>query len=166
MNHWIQLLALATLMGVLAASPVFAQDTEWDDDEPSIHEFVLNFDRQLRGLGEELEGLEGALTFNFNQDFLWGDDAELRRLEREAKDLARKAREAEDADRASLETELDEKLNEIFEYKLQRQQESIAKAEERVEKLKERRSKRETARDEIIQNRKDELLGRDKYLEW
>lgn len=61
---------------------------------------------------------------------------------------------------------MDRKLGEIFDYKMERRKESIAKAEDRVAEMKERRSKRESVRDEIIRNRKDELLGRDRYLEW
>lgn len=103
---------------------------------------------------------------NFTGLFDHYRDGELRRLEREARDLAREARQAEDAEKTSIEEDLDRKLNEIFDYKMERQKESIAKAEDRVAEMKERRSKRESAREEIIRNRKDELLGRDRYLEW
>ncbi|HEY5564605.1 MAG TPA: hypothetical protein VIL33_03375, partial [Rhodothermia bacterium] len=109
---------------------------------------------------------EGDFHRKFGEHFGFRQDSALREMEREARSIARKARNASDTDRASLESELDRKLNEIFDYKLRRRQEAIEKAEERVSKLRERQSERESARDQIIENRKDELLGRDRYLEW
>lgn len=93
-------------------------------------------------------------------------DPEVRKMEREARDLARRARTTEGAERAELERELDTKLNEIFDRKLEHQNESVKKAEERVERLKEQTAMRESARDDIIRNRKEELLGKERYLEW
>lgn len=240
MNLLRQTLALAPLALTLIASPVIAQEEEeWEDDDPMVYEHLMDLDRHMRDLGEQLEGIDETLALDFTSNFLWKDhpcdegedcdvhivindgkryvivngdtvesgygtlphhgqfafksgprvhfkgyepgehigrnftrffddhrDPELRRMEREARDIARKARSADPDEKATLESELNRKLNEIFDYKLERQEESIRKAEDRLSKLKERRSKRESARDEIIRNRRDELLGRDQYLEW
>lgn len=96
----------------------------------------------------------------------WQGDPEIRRMEHEARTLARKARRAEGDEKAGLEKELDAKLNAIFDLKLEKQEKAIQRAEERVERLKERRKKRLEARDEIIQDRKEELVGRERYMEW
>ena len=134
-----------------------------EDEHPHRRHFAYKFGpgMHLRGYGPE-----GDFHRKLGEHFGFRQDPALRELEREARSIARKARNASDTDRASLESELDRKLNEIFDYKLRRRQQAIEKAEERVSKLRERQSERESARDQIIENRKDELLGRDRYLEW
>ncbi|HUF09403.1 MAG TPA: hypothetical protein VMO47_08795 [Rhodothermales bacterium] len=233
MSIWKQLFALAPLIGAVVMSPAQAQDEEWDFEDTFVYEHLLNLDRHLENLHDQLAELDGELALDFTSDFLWTDDhcedvdecdvrvivddgkrlvivngdtvkgdpgrfafklgpgmqfrghgpgldlhgklgkipglhrdSELRRLEKEARTLARKARESSDAEKAELEKELDQKLNEIFTYKLRLEEEAIERAENRVAKLKERHTRRESARDEIIESRKDELLGRDRYLEW
>ena len=238
MSIWKQLFVLAPLIGAVVMSPAQAQDEEWDFDDTFVYEHLLNLDRHLEYLDEQLAELDGEIALDFTSDFLWtndhcedddecdvrvivddgkrlvivngdtvkGDDpfphpgrfafkigpgmqfrghgpgvdlhgkldklpvlhrdSELRRLEQEARTLARKARESSDNEKAELEKELDQKLNEIFNYKLRREEEAIERAENRVAKLKERHTRRESARDEIIESRKDEMLGRNRYLEW
>jgi hypothetical protein len=120
------------------------------------------------GPGDHMKGHHPGVNFHRNFSGRLGSrlNPELRRMEREARSLARKIRESEGDEREQLETELDGKLDEIFTFKMQQQDKQIERAEKRVERLKERRAKRESAKDQIIEDRKEELLGRERYLEW
>lgn len=108
--------------------------------------------------------------FRFDRDFTHKirsfRDQELRKLEQEAHSIARNARRADRSEKADLEKQLDQKLNEIFDYKLELRKKAISKAQKHVAELKERQARRKSAREEIIKKRKDELLGMDSYLEW
>lgn len=120
--------------------------------------------------GQEMGRHGHGPRFDFHANMLgpkgMRGDSVLRKLERESRRIAKKARSAEGSEKDDLEKELDQKLNEIFDYKLERQEKAIGRAEKHLSKLKERRSKRASAKDDIIQNRKDELLGNARYLEW
>jgi len=94
------------------------------------------------------------------------NDHTLRKMERDASNLARKARLADDDEEAELKVELDQKLSEIFDYKNGKRLEAIETAEKRLDEMRARQSKRESSRTEIIEQRKQELLGEESYLEW
>jgi len=179
---WTRLLALAPLAGALVTAPVSAQDDdEWSDDDP-----LVVFDEHLQGVDSLLEFSFGPgmnfmddfgpridrlrPRFKFDRDFAYEirsfRDQELRRLEQEAHSIARNARRADGSEKADLEKQLDQKLNEIFDYKLELRKKAIERAQKHVAELKERQAKRKSAREEIIKKRKDELLGVDRYLEW
>ena len=96
----------------------------------------------------------------------FGMDKELRKLERDARKLARNVRRADDDERAELESEFDRKLTEIFNYKGAKRQEAIDRAEDRLADMRERQQKRESAKAGIIDQRKRDLLGEQSYLEW
>jgi DNA anti-recombination protein RmuC len=116
---------------------------------------------EFGALQSELEGLR-----EFGRQFSFHRDQELRGMEQDARDLARRARQAEGKQREQLESELDDILSEIFEHKNEERRESIASMEERLEEMRDRQAKREAAQTEIIEQRKRELLGEENYLEW
>lgn len=94
------------------------------------------------------------------------NDSTLREMESEAKELAQRARLADHGEKAELRVELDEKLSEIFDYKNGKRLEAIGTAEKRLDEMRERQSKRESSRADIIDLRKQELLGEESHLEW
>ena len=102
----------------------------------------------------------GDFEFDFE-----GLNPEIMKLEAETHKLARKIMESDGAEKRELEQELSDKLNQIFEQKLESRQKRIEKLQKRLEKEQAELRERQQARREIIDRRKDELLGDDK-LEW
>ena len=94
------------------------------------------------------------------------NDHALREMERDARSLSRKARLADDDEEAELKVELDQKLSEIFDYKNGKRLDAIETAEKRLDEMRARQSKRESSRADIIEQRKQELLGEESHLEW
>lgn len=91
---------------------------------------------------------------------------EVARLERESRELAREARRAEGQERSELEAQLREKLNEIFDKKLEVRRERIERLHERLEEERSNLQERTEARDEMIDRRHRSLLGESDALEW
>jgi len=140
------------------------------------------FDRLLANRGLWHEQGDGPLTW-FGGDFdefrlldrphsrvqrhvRFLDDDTLRKMEKDAKNFARRARLADDDEKAGLKVELDQKLSEIFDYKNGRRLEAIETAGKRLDEMRERQSKRELSRADIIEQRRQELLGEESHLEW
>ena len=104
-----------------------------------------------------LPGLEGRLFV---------EDAEVRRMEREAHTLAQRVRRAEAADRSALEQELRAKLDALFEHKMDLQAERIERLEQELQEQRGRYEARRRAQDEIVERRLRELLGEKNVLDW
>lgn len=164
----------------------FGDDCE-EGDDCEVHVFVKDGEQTVIINGDTVKNefpiphagafayrfeprMDSGHRFGLDHDILRGlhsfADPKLRELEGESRSLARKARRAKGAEKVELEQQLDRKLNEIFDYKLERREKALEKSERRLSGMKERLAKRKSARDEIIQNRKDELLGTEQYLEW
>ena len=138
------------MMGRHHRGPVF-----WDDDDHSGFIFMDG-----NGHRPELERMRRRI--------LSGDkpDKALMRMERDAHDLARRARQAEGDDLEDIEGQLDRKLADIFDYKNAKQKKAVERAEERLAEMRERQEKRASARDQIIEQRKQRLLGHENYMDW
>jgi hypothetical protein len=92
---------------------------------------------------------------------------ELMALEKKAREFAgqyRKAETEEEKKRAG--GDLKSVLVKAFDLKLVTQEKGVQQLEKRLKELKELLEKRKAAREEIIQNRFDELTGKKKHLEW
>ena len=87
-------------------------------------------------------------------------------LERESRELARRAREAEGTGRSELEDELRQKLEEIFDAKMELRRERIERFEERLRAERESYQRRDDARESMIERRLRDLMGEDDALEW
>jgi hypothetical protein len=94
-----------------------------------------------------------------------GSSAEIMSLEREARRLADRIRR-EDGDVDELESTLDEKLNTIFELKMDARVDRMETLDEQLQTLRERIQQRRSDRDAIIRQRKEELLGRRGRYDW
>lgn len=115
-------------------------------------------------------GPNGLATFRFDDDMTWvAEDAEaqaeIMTKEMEARSLARQLRNTEGGERADLEAELDELLADLFEMKLEQRRTTVERLEEKLAGEQEALAEREAARDDIIERRKQQLLGED-TLEW
>jgi hypothetical protein len=132
-------------------------------DDPAIHGFAFFGDDDWIGLLED-----GTLprVRDFDFDFTFATDEILMKMERRARELAQKAERAEGSERAALEDELEKKLGEIFDYKSDRRRRTIESTEKKLSDMQERFQRRESARDEIIDRRKEELLGEESHMEW
>lgn len=94
------------------------------------------------------------------------DNVEIARMEREAWELARKARRAEGDEKTRLEQELRSKLDQIFDQKLQLQQQRLEELEGDMQEQRSNLEERRRSRDQIIQKRQRELLGEEDAYEW
>lgn len=102
--------------------------------------------------------------FDFDFDFEFAN-SDIVKMETETRKLAREIMNAEGAEKRQLEEELSNKLNEIFDMKLESRKKRIKKLQKRLEKQQADLREREESRADIIDRRRDELLGDDR-LEW
>lgn len=91
--------------------------------------------------------------------------AEIMKLEHEARRLAQRIR-SEDGDVVKLEGELDDTLARIFDSKMASRADRIEQLESRLRDLQDRLDQRESDRGAIIEQRKQELLGRSDRYDW
>lgn len=91
---------------------------------------------------------------------------EVAEQEREAREIARRARAAAGSERAELEAELEAKVNEIFDRKVEVREEVISDLQEKVQEEREELNRRSELRQEMIERRMRTLLGEDDLLEW
>ncbi len=113
-----------------------------------------------------IHGIGPVLDHDFDFDFSFdGMSPEIMELESEAREIARKASKAEGAERAQLERELSEKLNVIFDKKLEKRRERMTRLEEKLAKERAELAERSRSREAIIDRRKADLLG-DDVLKW
>ncbi len=93
----------------------------------------------------------------------FGSSSEIMKKEQESRRLARRVRSAEGNERAELERELDALLSEIFDAKLETRRERVAELQERLEEQQGALQERLERRADIIERRKAELLGENRY---
>ena len=93
--------------------------------------------------------------------------AQEKKLEEDARQLAKNYRDAEDQnDKARLREELKALLDRLFDYRQMNRQFEIEKLEKRLEELKDVNERRLANKEEIVGRRLDELLGTKRELEW
>jgi hypothetical protein len=92
---------------------------------------------------------------------------EEKRLDEEARNLAKQYGESDDeSEKARLKDELKALLDRIFDYRQRNRQFEIEKLEKRLAELKESNQQRLDNKDEIVQRRLDQMLGRQREWEW
>ena len=206
MKTWIQILAIAPIVGLMGPQQAVAQEDNWFDHDDvlaivdDVEQFAELFAKEDFphrimesaldcDVSVSIDGNHGAIVisdslaedcFPVDLDGNWDGighhdfarhphqffDKKLRTMERESRDLARKARAADGNERAELEKQLEDRLNEIFDYKLEHQKRALEKIEKRAARMRDQQAERESARDQIIEDRRNELLGESRYLEW
>ena len=87
-------------------------------------------------------------------------------MEMESRRLAQRARRAEGEERTRLEAELEEKLREIFDRKQQLREEHIEHLREELDEALEKHNARTQDRQEIIDRRLNQLLGKSTRYDW
>lgn len=124
---------------------------------------------------EELEfGGDGLKTFYsaFGNPpdgfFMYRDmfDSEIASMEKDVQDIVRKLQNAEGQDKTSLEDELDAKLEAIFDKKLALRQEKLEEMMEEIHAERDAIQRRKESKEEIINRRKQELMGKTDPLRW
>ncbi|MDZ7721845.1 MAG: hypothetical protein U5R06_03205 [candidate division KSB1 bacterium] len=73
---------------------------------------------------------------------------------------------SDDAEKQQIQSELEQKLSELFDLREQDKRERIKKLEEELEKLKEMVQERRQNREKIIEHRLNEMLGQTDTLGW
>ncbi len=134
---------------------------EWHSDASDFGDKM----RVLRMRAPKIAGEDFDFDFDFDFDHFDHPSSEVMKMEMETQKLARKVREADGAEKAQLERELSEKLSEIFDRKQEMRQKKIEKLQKQIEKERAQLNERRGARDEIINRRRGQLLGDDKW-EW
>jgi len=133
-------------------------------------DFTVRNGNFARYFADESED-HGPFMFRFGNDPLIGSlgdafpSAEVMKLEQKARRLAQRIRQA-DGDVSQLEDELDETLGRIFGLKMESRAERVEGLESRLQELRDRINQRETDREMIIEQRKQDLLGRHGRYEW
>ncbi|MFQ5769319.1 MAG: hypothetical protein ACE5HX_02200 [bacterium] len=89
------------------------------------------------------------------------------KLENKTEELGHDFRISEDeAEKANLEKELKRALSELFDLRELDKQREIERLEKQLQELKNMVKKRKGHREEIIQKRLDQMLGKEDYLAW
>ena len=129
--------------------------------------------RRLKGTGRHDFGRElvDELVFDVEHlamkgqaDALWRSG--LAKLESEARSLSRMARRADGDEKERLESDLRDKLDELFALKQQLEEERIAELREELVEAERVHSERQQLREEIIRRRLNELLGVESKYDW
>ncbi len=132
-------------------------DMKFDFESRMEHEGMKHFDSRLA----PLDG------FSFLTSGGLYSDAESRRINRRANELAERIRRADDdSDTSDMEAELDELLTEMFAAKQEAQQARVDKLREQLTELEQRVSERNADHEEIISKRRNELLGKRSKYDW
>jgi hypothetical protein len=131
-----------------------------------------DLDEDLTVLDDMISGMDGVWVDRLGDDLRvefgasMKERSELMRMETESQRLARRARRAEGQEKADLERELEEQLNEIFDRKQALQEERIDRLRDEMDKALDRHNERDQHREEIIERRLRQLLGRQDRLDW
>lgn len=89
-----------------------------------------------------------------------------RRMDRDCRDLAEAYKSAEPDEQKRIENQLKDKLNILFDLRQKNRELEIQKLEARLQELKEKNRLRMASKQEIVENRFQELLGKSSGLEW
>lgn len=92
--------------------------------------------------------------------------AELTKMEAKARVLGQRVRRAEPDAREALQDELEALLREIFDHKQAMRATEISSMQDKLEEAQQSRKERESNRDEIIERRLNQLLGRSSKYDW
>ena len=125
----------------------------------------FNIEVMADRLGERIVNVESAPHLGLHSMTTRSMSEEVREADRRSRELARMIRQ-EDGDVDELEAELDEILGLVFNEKQNAQQERIDEMREKLAELEERLTQRQNDREDIIQKRKNELLGRSSRYDW
>ena len=135
----------------------------WDEDRLSENMAVLE---------GHLENLGGVWTRSLGDDIRFGiagsskERSEVMQMEMESRRLAQRARRAEGEERTRLEDELAEKLQEIFDRKQALREEQIDRLREELDEALDKHNDRSGNRNEIIDRRMRQLLGKEDKYDW
>jgi hypothetical protein len=146
------------------------EEFDFEIDTDSLRERALRFRLDAERLG-------GGRMLPWAGSAHRGVDPETRSEiaagERRSRTLARQLRRAEEAERDRLARELRETLERTFDLKQQARRQQVEAMREDAERLRgelaeleAERSERDAARDEIIERRRQELLGERDALDW
>jgi hypothetical protein len=151
----------------------FGPRPDFNHPGPHVWSFGDNDDNDINWNGF-ITGLDGS-DFMFNLEDGTRElgewignrfSGEVLKKENEARRLANRARRLEGTERAETEQEIETLLSEIFTLKQEQREERIKKLTEQLSKERQALSERENARQQMIERRKNRLLGEPDSLEW
>ena len=123
---------------------------------------MMDHARQMRFQSMAPLFIDEDFKFDFDFDHA---NPEIMKMEAETRQIARKLSKADGAEKKEMEQKLSQRLGDIFDKKLEVRQKRIEKLEQRLQKETTDLNERRSARKQIIDRRKAELLDDDK-LEW
>ena len=146
------------------------ENVEFFDDEDFERVFELSSRAEVTAAENVVRGLErGMARFEVASPFVVAGErswnSETMELERQSRDVARQIRQ-NDGNDSELESELNAILAKIFDAKLEAQQARVDKLREQLTEMEESLGLRQDDRSEIIEKRRNELLGRGSRYEW
>ncbi|GMQ80732.1 MAG: hypothetical protein BMS9Abin05_0160 [Rhodothermia bacterium] len=136
----------------------------WEGDDLRHEMNDFDFSMELEPLHESFEVMTDGTFGSFMIGS--GSNGEIRKLERKSRELARKIRRSENGENAELNEELEALVNQIFDLKLEAQQERISKISADLEQLRQQVQERSASRDQIVQRRLSQLRGERDTLDW
>ncbi len=164
---------------IIRRGPAGALWFDRDDDDERENVFAFDTDDATESLMGRLHDRmfrlhDDAAFFPGDHEGAFGDvfrdrmmgNKEIRKMEREAEQLAREVRKAEGEARTQRETELRGKLAEIFDKKMALREEDMQHRQEALAKDRQQLDKRRQARGEIIERRLHQLLGERDVFAW
>lgn len=129
-----------------------------------LEDFLTEHVAKLEDGNVWFDGLTGRISGD------WGASMEMQRelskLEAESRRLARDIRKAEADDRTRLSQELEDKLDEIFEKKLELKEERADRLRKELNEALGDVEERRKVKEEVIQRRLRHLLGEDDLYDW
>ncbi|MDA0683486.1 MAG: hypothetical protein O2797_00540 [Bacteroidetes bacterium] len=135
-----------------------------DDDFKRVFELSARAEASAaENMGRRMARFEMAAPLMDTSERAWG--SEVMELEQQSRELARKIRQT-DGDDTELESELSAVLTKIFDAKLEAQQARVDKLREQLTDMEEKLGQRQGDRSEIIEKRRNELLGKGSRYEW
>jgi len=124
---------------------------------PLMYQQIMNqFARQLRNL-KRIKANDPETYKRILQE---------RRMDRDCRDLAEAWKTADTDEQKRIENQLKEKLNILFDLRQKNRELEIRRLEERLQELKEKNRLRMANKQDIVENRFQELIGKSSVLEW
>jgi|GEM_PF-1603139 len=150
------------------------EDVEMLDDGVKVRKFKMRMPEHNVWVDRDMDGMMDRLNDRDDNVFLFrhGDmDAmemspEIMKMEREAAQMSRRARHAEGKDRDKIQSDLKQKLGEIFEQKMEAQKTYLDRLRSSLDKGRNKLDERKKLRDKIIDRRLRQLMGDEDVLDW
>ena len=143
-----------------------------ETNDPTTYQELMNIKEKMPGefniiIGEAVEHKRELDRLKRESPEEYDDVMKIMDYESRERDLSRQYREAPDAnDKSRIEAELKGVIKELFDLKLKQRQRELQRLEQELKNIKDEIEKRRINKEQIIQNRFDEITGKNDSLRW